>query len=441
MLGKWKHTKTKAFHYRCENERNGKLEPISQDAFGSPGTYHSQRFIYQHKEASDFHRIVMVVSDNKMGMLPLIFIQYYFDGAEHAVAPTLTYHETRRNAEQTPYVRSNKSVIEKLKESDNLRSPKAVQVQSFKEAGGYEDSRASSSFVRNRKQVSNVQAAKQKLLNEDLLDIVDMCTEQKRDPDSAFIRNVTVAPEKTVFLANNRQLNDLVRFCTKDGNVSVLGIDQTFNVGNFYVTLTTYHHLMLKKKRGSNECPVFLGPTLIHHQKTFESFFELPANILRFQPDAAKLKAFGTDSEINLYKPWETLLPKSHHLLCDLHMKENVQSKLTKLGITREIAKTFMTDVFGKEVGDEREPGLVDSWDEDELEAKLHSFKYIWESRHQGGAAFFQYMLTKKLPVMKSCMTAEVRSIAGLGYPPKPYTQNANECLNNVLKTRQQERS
>eukprot|EP00112_Aurelia_sp_Birch-Aquarium-sp1_P016585 Seg3779.2 transcript_id=Seg3779.2/GoldUCD/mRNA.D3Y31 product="hypothetical protein" protein_id=Seg3779.2/GoldUCD/D3Y31 len=256
ILGKWKHTKTKAFHYRCENERNGKLEPISQDAFGSPETYHSQRFIYQHKEASDFHRIVM----------------YYFDGAEHAVAPTLTYHETRRNAEQTPYVRSNKSVIEKLKESDNLRSPKAVQVQSFKEAGGYEDSRASSSFVRNRKQVSNVQAAKQKLLNEDLLEIVDMCTEQKRDPDSAFIRNVTVAPEKTVFLANNRQLNDLVRFCTKDGNVSVLGIDQTFNVGNFYVTLTNYHHLMLKKKRGSNECPVFLGPTLIHHQKTFESF-------------------------------------------------------------------------------------------------------------------------------------------------------------------------
>ena len=31
-------------------------------------------------------------------------------------------------------------------------------------------------------------------------------------------------------------------------------------------------------------------------------------------------------------------------------------------------------------------------------------------------------------------MTAEIRSLAGLGYPPKPYTQNANECVNAVLK-------
>ncbi|CAC5413219.1 unnamed protein product [Mytilus coruscus] len=32
-------------------------------------------------------------------------------------------------------------------------------------------------------------------------------------------------------------------------------------------------------------------------------------------------------------------------------------------------------------------------------------------------------------------MSAEIRSKCGLGYPPKPYTQNANECINRVVKS------
>ncbi|XP_052719325.1 uncharacterized protein LOC128191281 [Crassostrea angulata] len=31
-------------------------------------------------------------------------------------------------------------------------------------------------------------------------------------------------------------------------------------------------------------------------------------------------------------------------------------------------------------------------------------------------------------------MNADLRSLAGLGYPPKPYNQNANECMNSTIK-------
>ena len=31
-------------------------------------------------------------------------------------------------------------------------------------------------------------------------------------------------------------------------------------------------------------------------------------------------------------------------------------------------------------------------------------------------------------------MTAELRAMVGLDFPPKPYTQNANECINSVVK-------
>ena len=31
-------------------------------------------------------------------------------------------------------------------------------------------------------------------------------------------------------------------------------------------------------------------------------------------------------------------------------------------------------------------------------------------------------------------MSTEVRAMVGLGLPPKPYLQNANECMNSALK-------
>lgn len=31
-------------------------------------------------------------------------------------------------------------------------------------------------------------------------------------------------------------------------------------------------------------------------------------------------------------------------------------------------------------------------------------------------------------------MNADLRSLAGLDYPPKPYNQNPNECINSTIK-------
>ena len=36
--------------------------------------------------------------------------------------------------------------------------------------------------------------------------------------------------------------------------------------------------------------------------------------------------------------------------------------------------------------------------------------------------------------MIKDCMRGELRSISGLGFPPKPYTQNVNESVNNMVK-------
>ena len=58
-----------------------------------------------------------------------------------------------------------------------------------------------------------------------------------------FIRRVQVTPEPSCIVVSDRQLNDLARFCTTQFlPASVLCIDTTFNIGNFFVTPTTYKH-------------------------------------------------------------------------------------------------------------------------------------------------------------------------------------------------------
>ena len=37
-------------------------------------------------------------------------------------------------------------------------------------------------------------------------------------------------------------------------------------------------------------------------------------------------------------------------------------------------------------------------------------------------------------------MSSELRFMAGLGYPPKPYIQKASECINSVIKPRESQK-
>ena len=56
-----------------------------------------------------------------------------------------------------------------------------------------------------------------------------------------------------------------------------------------------------------------------------------------------------------------------------------------------------------------------------------------WKNIGEKGETFYQYFKDNKLYQIKGCMSAEVRAIAGLGFPGKPYLQNADVCMNNVL--------
>ena len=64
----------------------------------------------------------------------------------------------------------------------------------------------------------------------------------------------------------------------------------------------------------------------------------------------------------------------------------------------------------------------------------MESLSEEWKKRHPQGERFLTYFNKYKAEDIKNTMTAEVRSMAGLGFPPGVYDQNGNECMNSVLQ-------
>ena len=74
-------------------------------------------------------------------------------------------------------------------------------------------------------------------------------------------------------LASKQQLDNLHvdAFCCQPKEFVVFGVDATFELGDFYVTLTTYQNPLLCNLH-SGKSPVFLGPAFIHMQRQFEDY-------------------------------------------------------------------------------------------------------------------------------------------------------------------------
>ena len=70
------------------------------------------------------------------------------------------------------------------------------------------------------------------------------------EEETPFIHSV--AEDKTspiVILFSDEQLKDIQKFCcNQEGPNTPFCLDMTFNLGNFYVVVTTYRHLQLVTK-------------------------------------------------------------------------------------------------------------------------------------------------------------------------------------------------
>ena len=95
---------------------------------------------------------------------------------------------------------------------------------------------------RNREQIRNFKRKFDEKIQDDLTVLLLMCKKESKT-NEPFLREIVAAPEIQVF-----PCNDVKRFCCNKDNACILGVDMTYNVGDYYVVVTVYRHKKITEK-------------------------------------------------------------------------------------------------------------------------------------------------------------------------------------------------
>ncbi|XP_031565581.1 uncharacterized protein LOC116300780, partial [Actinia tenebrosa] len=260
-----------------------------------------------------------------------------------------------RGNNKKPFVRTAASTLNDIKEHCFNKKPKVVYDDSFEKSGGLLGSTSTSCEPRNPRQVYNAIASfVNKKKDEDKDEIFQLLMQLKEDnaSEGGFIQEVTFGKTPEVIVAFEQQVTDITRFCTNQTRFSIMSIDPTFNLGKFFVTLTTYKHPMLLLKE-SQESPVFLGPSFIHMQQTTQNYYGFLSYLIGKKPVLQNLKAYGSDGEIALINALLAAFPEAIGLRCFIHIRNNLEESLQKKFLVKpEVKSTIIHDIFGQKLGD-----------------------------------------------------------------------------------------
>lgn len=221
----------------------------------------------------------------------------------------------------TPYQRTQKSTLSKIK--DTSEKPKSVVSYLSSEKGGIIGATSCSELPRNRCQVYNSPclSASNKSFNssgraDPIFELIQQCSVDLAPGGRKFIRSVNFETSPSSVLSTDVQLQNVVRFCTNPGSACILGIDPTFNMGKFYVTMTTFTYIHVIRK-GMDISPTLFGPLFVHTEKNYESYYYFFSTLLKLEPRLTKIIAVGTDGELAITKALKAVFGESViHLCC-----------------------------------------------------------------------------------------------------------------------------
>ena len=151
-----------------------------------------------------------------------------------------------------------------------------------------------------------------------------------------------------------------------------------------------------------------------HGKRVSILFSTSKRNVKTIEPKVKNIIVFGSDADKNVYQPFEEMFPSAHHLLCDLYMKDNIRTKLTKTNLNTLQVDAVMKNIFGRKIGEVVEPGLVDSPNAEDYD-KMADELFVKCSKNYVDSMkdFILYFKSKKSQLIKNCMTAEIRSLVG----------------------------
>ena len=369
----------------------------------------------------------------------IAMVTYKFDGVqEHEVL----IRPHGNSSTSKPYYRTALSVRKNLTKALQAKTPKEAVGEVFKGKGGLLGAPSVGQIPRNRKQARNIKYHNRLTGagGTQGRDILYIMMEQCKAADSKqnrFVQEVTCAPEPMAILASSQQLLDIERFCCSTTQFSIMGIDPTFNLGEFSVTPIVYQHLLVVGRQ-SGQSPWMLGPILVHYKKEFRNYNFFLSALIGLQHTLTNVRAVGTDGELNLIQAIHQQFTNALHLRCFRHLQGNIERHLQAYKIPQTYVSQYIYDIFGSDdLHGTHHEGLVDSENQEEFFERLEMLQPIWKRREEELSLqiqFHAWFCKHKAEGICSSALRSIREEAGLGSPPRGYYTNPNEAMNRVLK-------
>ena len=384
--GTYRSNGTRVWKYEVAGKPNGSVKKklVTKGKLPSteriPGKQYLEikRTYRRNNSCEDFHQEVTFaeepgnVVNNNLAVLQYIFVR----GKERQFQ--ITAHANKKD-KSVPFLPVSRTTQKRIKATVKNQKP-AKAMRDLSRCSTMMTAESSADVRRDLKQIYNVRASLKNRENQDrgipvesakdkLHSVMIMAVqEQGTDGEEEFIHRITAWPEPMGILGYQYQFHDISRFCSSQVGYHPLGIDTTFNPGEFYVTPTAYKSLILENSRDGNS-PTSIGPTLVHMSRSYSAYCHLASKLLEDDSGIADLRGVVTDGEAGLMKAMKVFYPQTSQLRCSRHLKENCQDKLKSLRIKGNDQKYFMDAIFGTTIDGIFHEGLLDSQEGDMFDA------------------------------------------------------------------------
>jgi hypothetical protein len=446
-MGSWKNNRVDSIPVAV-SKGSTEITSVQRLATSSRKTksnYTLRRVYRVHRTDKTLKKIIASLYDYEDKAMSIVLVAYKFDNApEHPVVIRPHGNSTGSRG----YIRTMKSAKKNLQKALESCTPKDALDTTVSAAGGLINAQSAGQLPLSRQQAYNINHALKRSTpgpsrgkGRDLLySVMEQC--KMAEKKERFVQEVTCAPEPMAILATSQQLLDLERFCCDPVEFAIMGVDPTFNLGEFSVTPTVYQHLMVCDKR-TGKSPWLLGPILVHYQKEFRNYNFFFSGLIGLRKALGSIKAAGTDGEQALIQALRHQFREAILLRCFRHLEKNIERRLQETGISPTYIKKYMLDIFGyTDKEGTHQKGLVDCHGELEFHNQLSLIKDSWDKRESEACGkisqepFHTWFVKNKANDFIEGALQDSRELAGLGCPPVPYYTNANESLNRAIKNK-----
>jgi len=369
--------------------------------------YEMSRQYHSSKHNPTFTRTIITIRCmTKQEINPFYTIIYKWSSAKKGLF-IVPHHGNASKPQSSQYYRKDPSLSHEVDKqlASGLSTDQVYNNLSKARAETVSETISEPKFVDNRKF-----ALKTEHSNEERKDTRSSETEQLISSlhTNPLVSSVVFTKEKYVSVNSTQyMLEHLHRFCVI-GN-SVLQVDTTLElVDDLWLTDTSFSNEALLNI--NNKHPQFPGPSFFHFHKTQECYRRFAGELVIQKPELSGIKV-GTDLDKALSNGITDIFKDAEKRWCTHHMQERDLHKLKTLGCNQKTQSKILADIYGCQNEVLLQDGLADADDEDDYDAKLKSFKAVWDDLVPRFHAWFDKNRSK---LFKDCLTVSPRQALGI---------------------------